>query len=484
MNKLLTAFVVGFVIIGLTGCPPPPPLAPTFDLADGIYGYSIDLEALPAIVPILQPVGIEASDPANVIFYTLDGSTPVAWNPEDPTDPNYNMDGLATLSGSIPYIDMTDPECLAACAALPPEDQAACYATCPPDLTSFTSVGLLYFMAIDAGAPPEAAPATVTIKAIALETSFGQSSPVASATYTIDPATWNGDYTVTGNPAIDMPDPTPDIPEDAALWGLMNILTGPLGGGMGITRIDGDLTITGLFTTGEGANPLGLLYGCYPVWAPGCLTEITGDLVIKNNVGIETAEIDAMLAVVTVNGSVTNCSNADDGLCPEYSINLCDKSIDCNDPPPLTDPPTEWTCDEDGAAATVLYTPAAGVLGVFEVELSGTAPSTGADYTLVYYPDPYPGLGLICLGSATSDASTGEITIPRTATYIGQDLPLPTDSTPLGAAKMMLLPTADVTCQAYPGDPASTTNGWTCDALFGASDATDIFTYDFPPFGE
>ncbi len=464
MNKLLTAFVVGFVIIGLTGCPPPPPLAPTFDLADGTYGYSLDMTDPMAPVPVLQAVGIEASDPANVIFYTLDGSTPVAWDPTNPADPNYNMAGLATLSGSIPYIDMTSPECLAACAALPPEDQAECYAACPPDLTTFTSVGTLYFMGLLAD-PPAPGPATVTIKAIAIETAFGQSSPIAEATYTIDPTIWNGDYTVVGHPPLNPMDPmTADIP----LQVLMGLLSAPPAGG-GFTTIDGNLTITSL----SWADALGVLYGCHPQYnAPGCLGTITGDLTVTNNANTSTTNIEAMAAGVVVGGSVTHCSNADDDPCPEdiSTVNLCEKSADCATPPDEG----EWACDEGGDSATVAYTPEGATL---KVQVSGTVPLLDEDYTLIYYPDPWAVANgnLICLASDTSDATTGAIAIPWTSADIGEDLPIPADDNT--EAKILLLPTANVNC----GTKTISWSGDICSSLWEVAYATDRITYTYTP---
>ncbi len=322
MKRMLAAFVVGFMIIGLGGpisivsaqCVPVAPPAPSFNPPAGTYGYSLDMTDPMAPVPILQAVVIESSDPANVIFYTLDGSAPVAWDPTDPTDPNYNMDGLATLTGSIPYMDLTS--------------------TAGVDLTAFTAVGTLYFMGL-AAEPPVPGPATVTIKAIEIETTLGQTSPIAEATYTIDPTMWNGDYDVVGNPAV-----PPDLPEDAGLFGLMALLSTA-----GFTSIDGDLSITGLFMTpGEGVNPLGLLYGCTAPWAPGCLVGITGDLIIIENASVEEAEIDDMVGVVDVDGAVIHCANADDLACDSDGDGVLDDIDNC----PAVSNPGQENSDHDG----------------------------------------------------------------------------------------------------------------------------------------
>lgn len=451
MNKLLTLSAIGFLMAAFAACTPPPP--PVFDLPDGTYGYSLDLTDPMAPEPILQAVGIEASLPANIIFFTLDGSDPVLWDPSDPADPNWA--NVATLTGSIPYMDL---------AALTGDPTA-------PDLTEFTSVGLLYFMGLAAD-PPVPGPATTTIKAIEVDTAFGLTSKIAMATYTIDPTLWNDDYTVTGNPAIPSPPAPAPVPADAELfYGLVPLVT-PRNApapfmGVGFETIDGDLIITNLDST----DVLQVLYkNIYAWFLPGNLQAITGDLIVINNANETTADIDAMAAEVTVGGSVIHCGNADDDPCNALTINLCSKTIACATPP---EPPTEWACD--GAnEATVTYTPEGPTL---DVRLSGTVPLLDEDYTLIYYPDPWAVANgnLICLGSAISDATTGAITIPWTSTAIGEDLPIQADENT--EAKLFLLPTANVNCTGL-------TINWSgdiCSSMFEVALATDRITYTYTP---
>jgi len=78
----------------------------------------------------------------------------------------------------------------------------------------------------------------------------------------------------------------------------------------------------------------------------------------------------------------------------------------------------------------------------------------GDDYTLIYYPDPWPGTGLICLGSGIVNEE-GNIHIAGSLDT-GVDLPIPGDlnadtgTTTLEdgstGAKIFLVPTSDVDC--------------------------------------
>lgn len=61
--------------------------------------------------------------------------------------------------------------------------------------------------------------------------------------------------------------------------------------------------------------------------------------------------------------------------------------------------PTTWNIVEDGAWGKMRYT----VEGPkFDFVFNGHGLETGEDYTLIYYPDPWPGEGLICLGNGSS----------------------------------------------------------------------------------
>ncbi len=588
MKKLHLLLLIAIITICMTACQSP---APSFDIPEGTYGYSIDFTADPAEQIVLQEVGFVKSAEENIIFFTLDGSDPAFWDIQDSEHANWA--DVATFTGSIPHL---------------------------PGMTQFTSVGFLWLVSGMTDLTP------TTIKAMEFSVTTGQASAIATATYTIDPTIWNGDYAVVGNPFIDGDPSTTldDIPLDAGLFGLMGLLsTG------GFTSIAGDLSITGLFmppSHDPEANPLGLLYGCTSPGAPGCLTSITGDLIINGNASIEVAEINAMLDVVTVDGNVIHCSNADDEICdtdedgytddidncpeianpgqedtdldgvgddcdncpadpnndvdedgicgdvdscpadpdndidedgicgdidncpevanpgqedtdldgvgddcdscpadpdndvdedgicgnidncpddanpgqedtdldgvadacdncpavansgqedtdadgigdscpPLQTINLCEKSADC------IANPAEWACDPDAETVTVTYTPAGPTL---DVQVTGTVPFALTNYTLVYYPDPWPGTGMICLGSALSGSDQ---TIAITASNaLAQDLPLSGDLNSPNA-KLWLLPSNTITgC-------GGNIIGWPCSSImFEATAATDFMTYTY-----
>jgi len=64
MNKYLTLAAVGLMVLAMAACAAPP-TAPTFSDPSGVYGMS---------AAGLHPIDLATVDPANVIFYTLDGS--------------------------------------------------------------------------------------------------------------------------------------------------------------------------------------------------------------------------------------------------------------------------------------------------------------------------------------------------------------------------------------------------------------------------
>jgi len=95
----------------------------------------------------------------------------------------------------------------------------------------------------------------------------------------------------------------------------------------------------------------------------------------------------------------------------------------------------------------------------FSFEGKKLVPNT--DYTLIYYPDPWPGENLICLGSRTSNDAgnlqiNGSVDIPT-------GLPVPEDEnyspkSPSGAvgAKIWLVRAADVDCVGIPAADETT----------------------------
>jgi hypothetical protein len=112
-------------------------------------------------------------------------------------------------------------------------------------------------------------------------------------------------------------------------------------------------------------------------------------------------------------------------------------------PLPLTDPPTPWPIVEDGASGQLKYYPFGFTFNfVFNgYDLKGIE---GTGYTLIYYPDPWPGNGLICLGEGTTNAD-GDVYIAGSVDTAG-DLPTGDDEVPLGGAKIWLVLTDDINC--------------------------------------
>jgi hypothetical protein len=112
--------------------------------------------------------------------------------------------------------------------------------------------------------------------------------------------------------------------------------------------------------------------------------------------------------------------------------------------------------DPDGAWGKMRYR-LSGAL--FEYVFNGRKLIPEEEYTLIYYPDPWPGSGLICLGTGTANRG-GNVHI-ATAADIGTDLPIATDlnnpknlghetcvlgSTCIDGAKIWLVLSSDVDC--------------------------------------
>jgi len=67
----------------------------------------------------------------------------------------------------------------------------------------------------------------------------------------------------------------------------------------------------------------------------------------------------------------------------------------------------------------------------------------GTTYQLIYYPDPWPGNGLICLGNGKVN-SRGDLSFSSFATI--RDIPVSTDQNYAQGAKIWLVTNADVNC--------------------------------------
>jgi len=102
--------------------------------------------------------------------------------------------------------------------------------------------------------------------------------------------------------------------------------------------------------------------------------------------------------------------------------------------------PTTWDIVEGGAWGKMKYNLSG---ETFDFVFNGHELDPGLDYTLIYYPDPWPGEGLICLGSSTVNEK-GDIHIKNSVETGG--LPMASDEN--DGAKIWLVLTADVDCGA------------------------------------
>lgn len=100
--------------------------------------------------------------------------------------------------------------------------------------------------------------------------------------------------------------------------------------------------------------------------------------------------------------------------------------------------PTTWEIVEDGAWGKMKYNLKG---SEFEFVFNGHGLEPDEEYTLIYYPDPWPGNGLICLGGGTAN-DEGNVHI-MTSVDTG-DLPIPSDEN--DGAKIWLVLTEDVDC--------------------------------------
>ena len=107
---------------------------------------------------------------------------------------------------------------------------------------------------------------------------------------------------------------------------------------------------------------------------------------------------------------------------------------------------TDWTIVDDGAWGKMKYNLSG---ESFDFVFNGHELEPGLDYTLIYYPDPWPGNNLICLGAGTV-CEDGNIHI-KNSVETG-DLPIESDTN--DGAKIWLVLTDDVDCEN------NTMTGW------------------------
>jgi len=104
-----------------------------------------------------------------------------------------------------------------------------------------------------------------------------------------------------------------------------------------------------------------------------------------------------------------------------------------------------WEIVEDGVRGEMKYNLSG---EEFEFVFNGYGLEADSDYTLIYYPDPWPGAGLICLGNGIANKG-GNVHIEGPV-KIDTDLPVPqsisSDTQPIGGAKIWLVLTDDIDC--------------------------------------
>jgi len=101
--------------------------------------------------------------------------------------------------------------------------------------------------------------------------------------------------------------------------------------------------------------------------------------------------------------------------------------------------PSSWNIVEDGAWGKMKYNLAG---STFDFVFNGHGLELGYEYTLVYYPDPWPGNGLICLGDGTAN---GDGNVHIMGSVDTGDLPASGDEN--DGAKIWLVLSSDVDCK-------------------------------------
>lgn len=100
--------------------------------------------------------------------------------------------------------------------------------------------------------------------------------------------------------------------------------------------------------------------------------------------------------------------------------------------------PADWSIVDGGAWGKMKYNLSG---PTFDFVFNGHGLVPGWEYTLIYYPDPWPGNGLICLGSATANGG-GNVHIKGSVNT--GDLPASYDAN--AGAKIWLVLSSDVDC--------------------------------------
>jgi hypothetical protein len=109
----------------------------------------------------------------------------------------------------------------------------------------------------------------------------------------------------------------------------------------------------------------------------------------------------------------------------------------------------EWPCVAGGAYGDLNYINAASKFSFF---FDGHKLTAGGAYTLVYYPDPWPAAGLVCLANGYASKNTkyrkgGDIRLAGSV-ELNSDLPMSFDANASDGAKVWLVSSSDVNCSS------------------------------------
>ena len=103
--------------------------------------------------------------------------------------------------------------------------------------------------------------------------------------------------------------------------------------------------------------------------------------------------------------------------------------------------PATWAIVQGGASGKLEYDSAG---PTFDFKFNGRKLNPNGAYTLIYYPDPWPGAGLFCLANGTANAY-GKIQLEASVNP-DSDLPITGDLNSPAGAKIWLVLSSDVDC--------------------------------------
>jgi len=129
------------------------------------------------------------------------------------------------------------------------------------------------------------------------------------------------------------------------------------------------------------------------------------------------------------------CPQLYDEFCFDVTVEACTLTLDLYEKDP-----NDWSIVGNGAEGQLIYNPCG---YKFNFDFNGYGLQASTEYTLIYYPDPWPGDDLICLGSGIADGS-GDLNF--TGSVDTGDLPAIGDNNYPTGAKIWLVLSADVDC--------------------------------------